>query len=108
MKTTLLLCDNAQEVAGKLYVLGGGWSIYRGSPVSMALAVKIAVPWDAANVPHDFAARLVTEDGDDPMLTGPDGAVTGVAAVLRDDTAPWQERRAQRDEIARLRAQVAD
>ena len=73
MKITLLLCDHAQEVAGKLYVLGGGWSIYRGSPVTMALAVKIAVPWDAANMPHDFTARLVTEDGGDPVLAGAEG-----------------------------------
>jgi hypothetical protein len=74
MKTTLLLCDNAQEVGGKLYILGGGWSIYRGSPVTMALAVKIGVPWDGANVPHDFSARLVTEDGTDPELPGPEGS----------------------------------
>jgi hypothetical protein len=74
MKTTLLLCDYAQEVGGKLYVLGGGWSIYRGSPVTMALAVKIAVPWDGANVPHQFSARLVTEDGVDPALPGPEGS----------------------------------
>jgi hypothetical protein len=73
VKTTLLLCDHAQEVAGKLYVLGGGWSMYRGSPVTMALAVKIAVPWDAANVPHEFTARLVDEDGEDPVLAGPEG-----------------------------------
>jgi len=73
VKTTLLLCDHAQEVAGKLYVLGGGWSIYRGSPVTMALAVKISVPWDAANIPHAFSARLVTEDGADTALTGPEG-----------------------------------
>ncbi len=73
VKTTLLLCDHAQEVAGKLYVLGGGWSIYRGAPVTMGLAVKIAVPWDAANIPHDFAARLVTEDGLDPVLPMPEG-----------------------------------
>ncbi len=54
-------------------MLGGGWSIYRGSPVTMALAVKVLVPWDAANVPHDLSARLVTEDGEDPMLPGADG-----------------------------------
>ena len=37
-------------------------------------AVKILVPWDAANVPHDFSARLVTEDGGDPVLaTSPEG-----------------------------------
>lgn len=73
MKVTVLLCDYAQEVAGKLYILGGGWSIYNGSPVTMALAVKISVPWDAANLPHQFSAKLVTEDGTDPMLPGPDG-----------------------------------
>jgi hypothetical protein len=73
MKTTLLLCDAAQEIGGKLYVLGGGWSIYHGSPVTMALAVKISVPWDGANVPHEFGARLVTQDGTDPLLPGPDG-----------------------------------
>ena len=75
MKATLLLCDHAQEVAGKLYVLGGGWSIYRGAPVTMGLAVKIAVPWDEANIPHDFSARLVTEDGLDPTLPQPGGEI---------------------------------
>ena len=33
--------------------------------------------------------------------------VTAVAAVLRDDTARWQQRRDQRDEVARLRAELA-
>src|SRR3954447_12640270 len=41
----------------------------------MALAVKIAVPWDAANLPHDFSARLLTEDGGDPVLATADGDV---------------------------------
>jgi PAS domain S-box-containing protein len=40
------------------------------------------------------------------LLTGPDDAVAAVAAVLRDDTARWQQRREQRDEIARLRAEL--
>ncbi len=75
MQTTLLLCDHAQEVAGKLYILGGGWSIYRGAPVTMGLAVKISIPWDEANTPHSFAARLVTEDGLDPFLPQPDGSL---------------------------------
>ena len=39
------------------------------------------------------------------LLTEADStAVSAVAAVLRDDTARWQQRREQRDEIARLRA----
>jgi hypothetical protein len=73
MKITVLLCDHAQEVGGKLYILGGGWSIYHGSPVTMALAVKVSVPWDAANIPHELLAQLLTEDGMPPMLPGPDG-----------------------------------
>jgi len=76
MRATLLLCDHAEEVAGKLYVLGGGWSIYRGTPVNMGLAVKIAVPWESANVPHDFVARLVTEDGTDPVLPDAGGGLS--------------------------------
>jgi hypothetical protein len=81
VKTMVLLCDHAQEVGGKLYVLGGGWSIYRGSPVTMALAVKIAVPWEGANTPHSFTARLVTEDGADPVLPLPDG--TSAPSVIQ-------------------------
>ena len=77
MKTTLLLCDHAQEVAGKLYILGGGWSIYRGAPVTMGLAVKISIPWDEANIPHEFTARLVTEDGQDPVLPKVEGGAAG-------------------------------
>ena len=39
------------------------------------------------------------------LLTAPGRhEVTGAVAVIRDDTARWQERRALRDEIARLRA----
>lgn len=33
-----------------------------------------------------------------------DGAVSGIAAVLRDDTARWQERRALREQLAQARA----
>jgi hypothetical protein len=73
VNTTLLLCDHAQEVGGKLYILGGGWSIYRGSPVTMGLAVKISVPWEAANILHEFTARLVTQDGQDPVLPNAEG-----------------------------------
>jgi PAS domain S-box-containing protein len=43
-----------------------------------------------------FTVSLLTEPGSK--------RVTAVAAVLRDDTARWQQRRDQRDEIARLRA----
>jgi PAS domain S-box-containing protein len=38
------------------------------------------------------------------LLHGGNGEVTGIAAVVRDDTTRWNERREQRAEIARLRA----
>jgi len=70
MDVTMLLCDAAQESGGKLYVLGGGWSVVRSpnAPTPMALAVKMSVPWDQANQPHAMRAVLVTADGDEVDL----------------------------------------
>jgi len=42
MKVTMLLCDAVQVADGKLYILGGGWSII-GRPGPSAVAVKIEV-----------------------------------------------------------------
>jgi PAS domain S-box-containing protein len=42
------------------------------------------------------------------LLTGPTGAVTGVAAVVRDDTERFQQRRAAREEISNLRAALEE
>lgn len=66
MEATMLLCDAAQEVGGKLYILGGGWSVIwiPNVPTPVALAVKLAVPWDETNRPHEVRAQLLTEDGE--------------------------------------------
>ena len=65
VEATLLLCDAAESIGGKLYILGGGWSqIYTpNAPTNMALAVKLSIPWDQANEPIKIMASLVTEDG---------------------------------------------
>ncbi len=42
------------------------------------------------------------------LLYRPDGPVQGIAAVLRDDTIRWQERRALTKELARLRTGAAE
>ena len=64
---TMLLCDSAQSVAGKLYILGGGWSqVGPQAPpggFNMALAIKLTVPWDRANEQFHMRAALVTADG---------------------------------------------
>jgi uncharacterized protein DUF6941 len=69
VKVTILLCDAAQAVAGKLYILGGGWSIAGPGPVTMALAVKVEVPWDLGNRKYQF--RLALVDADEKPITVP-------------------------------------
>lgn len=71
MRVTMLLCDAAQEVNGKLYVLGGGWSVTGPGLPPMALAVKLDVPWSQANMAHEFQMMLVDADGH-PVRVGPD------------------------------------
>jgi Family of unknown function (DUF6941) len=65
MEATLLLCDAAEAVNGKFYILGGGWSVISaaGVPANVTLAVKLAVPWDQANQKHKVRASLLDADG---------------------------------------------
>ncbi|MDQ1604101.1 MAG: hypothetical protein QOE01_1946 [Actinomycetota bacterium] len=63
MRVTMLLADAAQEVNGKLYILGGGWSVTGPDLPPMALAVKVDVPWGDANTAHQFSLFLVDADG---------------------------------------------
>ena len=63
MKVTMLLADAVQAVGGKLYILGGGWSITGPGPSQMVIAIKIEVPWTQSNTPHTLALKLFNEDG---------------------------------------------
>lgn len=63
MRVTLLLADAAEAVNGKLYILGGGWSITGPGPVPFAIAMKIEVPWDQANTRHQLRLELLDGDG---------------------------------------------
>jgi hypothetical protein len=67
VEALVLLCDAAQAMAGKLYVLGGGWSQVSktGFPGGfvMALAIRVAVPWDRANEQIPISIRLLTDQG---------------------------------------------
>jgi hypothetical protein len=73
MKVTMMLADAAQAVGGKLYILGGGWSVTGPQPSPFAIALKIEVPWDEANRPHEFALSLVNADGQPVVLPTPGG-----------------------------------
>jgi len=68
MRLTMLLADAAQAVNGKLYVLGGGWSITGPGPTPSALAIKIDVPWDEGNKKHRFRLALIDGDGQPVMV----------------------------------------
>lgn len=63
MRVTLLLADAAQAVGGKLYILGGGWSVTGPDPTPSAIAVKIEVPWDETNRRHRLEFTLLDADG---------------------------------------------
>lgn len=63
MNVTMILADSAQAVGGKLYILGGGWSVTGPEPSPMALAIKIEIPWDQTNQKHKLRLELIDSDG---------------------------------------------
>jgi hypothetical protein len=73
MKVTMLLADSAQAVNGKLYILGGGWSIIGPDPAATAIAIKIDVPWDLANRSHTFRLALLDADEQPVVVPTPIG-----------------------------------
>lgn len=84
MKVTLLLADFAEAINGKLYIMGGGWSITAPAPGPMALAVKIEVPWTEANKKHQLTMELVDDDGQPVVFSPEEGAEAGGVHVQGD------------------------
>jgi hypothetical protein len=73
---TMLLADSAQVADGKLFILGGGLSQIGPNPQPVSVALLLEVPWDRANINHDWKIELLDEDGgpvihdDLPVLVG--------------------------------------
>jgi hypothetical protein len=63
VRATLLLADSAQAIGGKLYILGGGWSVTGPDPTPSAIALKVEVPWDRANHRYELLLELLDADG---------------------------------------------
>ena len=63
----LIIADAAQEVGGKLYLLGGGWTLHhaRGYPSALGfgLAIGILVPWAETNRKHKFTFAIRESEG---------------------------------------------
>lgn len=68
-----MLCDAAQVADGKLYILGGGWSLIGPDPVPTAVAMKIDVDWTELDRPHHWELFLLTEDGQSALAQTVDG-----------------------------------
>ena len=68
----MLLADAAQAVGGKLFILGGGWSVTGPEPGPAAIALKFEVPWDQANIRHRWQLELLDADGN-PALFAEEG-----------------------------------
>jgi len=87
----MLLCDSAQEVGGKLYILGGGWSVLGtpNTPTNMAVAIKLSVPWDQANERHQL--RLMLMDGDGQQVDTGEGPI-GVVGEFEVGRPPGMKR----------------
>jgi hypothetical protein len=85
----MLLCDAAQVADGKLYVLGGGWSLIGPDPTPTAIALKIDVEWIEADRTHHWELFLVDEDGQSVVAETPEGVqpieVRGDFEVSRPD-----------------------
>jgi hypothetical protein len=73
MKVMLMLCDSAQVADGKLYILGGGWSMTGPDPVPSAIALKIDVGWHEAEIAHHWELYLEDADGQPVMVETPEG-----------------------------------
>lgn len=64
MEVQLVLCDWAEAVGGKVYIMGAGWTrLAANAPAPVAAAVFVRVPWDQTNRQHAIALALLTEDG---------------------------------------------
>lgn len=73
MNVTMMLCDAAQVADGKLYILGGGWSLTGPDPVPSAVALKIDVGWHEAEVAHHWELFLEDADGRPILVETPEG-----------------------------------
>jgi hypothetical protein len=86
MKIFMILADAAQEVNGKLFILGGGWDV-AGSPIpAMSVAVKAEIPWTSTNKKLNWSLKLINEDGN--SIADDAGNIVGTAGQIEVGRPP--------------------
>ena len=84
----MLLADSAQVADGKLYILGGGWSVTGPDPTPSAVAMKVGVDWHEFNANHHWELFLEDADGQPVRFDTPDGPQPIEVRVDFSATAP--------------------
>ncbi len=71
VQVLMMLADSAQIADGKLYILGGGWSVIGPDPAPSAIVIKLNVDRHEVERVHHW--ELVLEDADGrPVTLGDD------------------------------------
>jgi hypothetical protein len=70
----MLLADSAQVADGKLFILGGGWSVTGPDPTPSAVAIKVGVDSHEFNVSHHWELFLEDADGQQVRFETPEGS----------------------------------
>jgi hypothetical protein len=75
MKISLFLADAAQADAqsGKVNALGLGWRQCQTPTPAFALVMFLDIDWDETNKQHRLKCQLLTTDGDQVIVPGPQG-----------------------------------
>ena len=92
MNITMLLADSAQVADGKLYVLGGGWSVTGPEPTPSAVAIKVSVDSHEFNTSHHWELFIEDADGQPVRFETPEGSqiieVRGDFSATAPDDVP--------------------
>ncbi|ADB51531.1 DUF6941 family protein [Conexibacter woesei] len=79
MEADLLLCDHAEAINGKLYIMGAAWNLLQApeQAITIALAIVVKVAWDEADTSHELIAELLDADGERIVMNGEPVAPSG-------------------------------
>lgn len=75
----MLLADSAAVSEGKIFMLGGGWSLTSVPTPPFAVVIRIEVPWSEANEQHTLTLELLNDDFTPVTVQVPGQAVPVVA-----------------------------